>query len=328
MKKPLRQVIGKVRDKTLGTLTRRLEQLEGRLERIESHERHVVMRTDAINDVVASHSRVILPISEREIVAKLFNGLKIYLDPRDLSVAVHMAMDGIWEHSITKAWMGAVWPGSTVFDVGANFGYFGVLAAQRLNSQPSRVVMFEPNPNLLPYINKTLSANWLRQHAKVEHLGVAEKSGEVELTILKDYIGCSSLHSLEHLDDYLHDRMDLEVAEKVLVKTTTIDEYCDKNGIKTIDLMKVDVEGYEANAYAGMRAVVKRSPDMVLFLEFTRESYDDPKAFFDLMVGDFGYVHTINEDGSLTLVAQPDYDAVFKDAQDWKMLVLAKRPLV
>jgi FkbM family methyltransferase len=321
----MKQVVKTVRNRMLSTVTDGLADLQRRVAGLEQRQQQV---QDATFHIQKAVGQTIMPISDKEIVAKIFNGVKFYLDPRDISVVPHLAMDGIWEGFITNAWLSVIKAESVVFDVGANFGYFGVLAANAVNRKKSKVVFFEPNPNLLPYIDKTLSVNWLNENAVIEHMGIDKQAGEVELNILKDYIGCSSMHSIEHLDEYLHDKMHLEVAEKVLVKTISIDEYCTKHDIDHIDLIKIDIEGYEENAYAGMRGMVAKSPDMVLFLEFTKESYQNPKGFYEQMLADFdGQVHVINSDGTFVSPEDTSYESVLGNAEDWEMLVFSKKSL-
>lgn len=266
--------------------------------------------------------------SEREIVTKIFSGLKMYLDPRDISVVPHVILDGIWEDAITKAWLSVQRPATTVFDIGANFGYYGILAAQLVEPNDARIILFEANPNLLPYIRKTLSVNWLNRHTIVEGVGISDKAGTAELTILRDYIGSSSLHSVEHLNRYVRNSMMVVAEDTVTVNTVSIDGYCQQHGIESIDLIKMDIEGYEEKAYAGMKGMIEKSPRMILFLEFTRPAYEDPEGFYNEMLSDFGHVYIINEtNGDLVEPVDPSYRVVASAANNWVMLVFTKEQL-
>lgn len=322
----IKKALAKVRYKALHDVDEGLSTIEQKLNGHELMINHIMFTTNNMEHNFNARP-IIMPISEKEIMAKIFNGIKFNLDPRDISVATHLAMDGIWEDFITKAWLKVLKGESVVFDVGANFGYFGVLAAHGINRKKSKVIFFEPNPHLLPYIHKTLSTNWLNENAVVENLGVADKPGEFELNILKDYVGSSTMHSLAHLSAYAEEKMQLEVAETVPVKTVTIDDYCADHNIKAIDLIKIDIEGFEEKAYDGMRGMVKKSPNMIMFLEFTKESYEDPKAFYAKMCGDFKFMYTISNDGDFVEPDSVEYHAMFDEVQDWIMLVFAQKPL-
>lgn len=267
----------------------------------------------------------ILHLSDKEIVVKIFSGLKMYLDPRDIAVVPHLALDTIWEHRITAAWLAAVQPHDTVIDIGANFGYFGALAAQKTDKKHSKVVLFEANPHLMPYLKKTLSVNWLNEQSVVENYAIADKPGEVVLNLLKDYIGSSSIQTVEQLDTYMHDKMYLETQEKIPVQAVTLDDYCKEHDIKTVDLIKMDIEGYEELAYQGMRKIVKASPNATLFVEFTKDGYEKPKAFYDQMLADFGHVYVIDDDGYITKPKDTSYESIVGDADDWIMPIFSKK---
>jgi FkbM family methyltransferase len=263
-------------------------------------------------------------LSESEIITKIFSGIKMYLDPRDIAVVPHLVLDGVWEHRITAAWLKVVKPTDTVIDIGANFGYFGALAAQLTDKKRSKVVMFEANPHLMPYLRKTMSVNWFNEQTVIENLAVADKKGEVTLHLLKDYIGSSSLYSPEQLDTYMHDKMYLETQEQIKVQAVTIDEYCKQHGIKTVDLIKMDIEGYEDKAYQGMRKIVAASPNITMFVEFTPDGYEKPKAFYEQMLKDFGHVYVMDDDGRILKPADTSYAKVIGDTDDWVMPIFSK----
>lgn len=266
-----------------------------------------------------------IQVSASELITKTFSGLKIYLDPRDISVTPHLALDSIWEYHITAAWRGVVKPHDTVIDIGANFGYFGALAAQMTDKKDSKVVFFEANPALIPYIRKTLSVNWLNEQSVVENLAVSDKEGTATLHVLKDYIGSSSLLATKHIDSYMHEKMHIvETESSVDVPATTLDAYCKKHKIGTVDLIKMDIEGFEDKAYDGMRQIIKASPHATLFVEFTKESYSDPRDFYDKMLEDFKYVYLINSSGALIPQSKTDYESVIGNPEDWIMPVFSK----
>lgn len=311
-----------LRDRALAGTTEKIINIESKLDNLIS------MNIGYAHNVEEKRIETILPISEREIVTKLFNGLKIYLDPVDIGVVPHMALDGIWEESITYAWNKVLEGKTIVFDVGANFGYFGLLAAHKLNSDKgSKVVLFEANPYLIPYIHKTLSVNWLNEHAIIENLSIADKSGTAKLTILKDYISCSSLQNLEDLNKYLNHKKDVIAQETITVKTISIDEYCSQNKISEVGLVKLDIEGYEQKAYKGMTRTVKENLDLTLFIEFTKDAYDNPQNFYESMLKDFSYLYMIDNAGALVLTANKSYEEVIMNAPDWIMLVFSKQKL-
>lgn len=261
---------------------------------------------------------------KNEILVKLFNGLKIYLDTRDLSVTPHLALDHIWEPNITKAWISLVKPEDTVMDLGANFGYYGLLAAAKTDKKNSKIIFFEANKRLIPYIHKTLKLNWYHEQSVVENFAVSDRKETVTLNVLKDYIGSSTLQALDKLESYMHGKMELKIEETLKVQSVTIDEYCKRHDIDKVDLIKMDIEGFEEKAYKGMHEIIKASPTLTLFVEFTKESYENAEQFYNQMLNDFGAVYIISENGELKKPLRNTYNFVIGNASDWVMLVFSK----
>lgn len=281
-----------------------------------------------LNKTIDIEKRIInsgtIVLSEKEMITKLFNGHKIVLDPNDIGVATHIALDSIWEPPITKAWLSIVGENQVIFDIGANFGYYGMLAAKLKNRDSPKVYFFEPNPHLIFYINKTLSINWLHEQSIVENLAISDHKGRLEFNILKDYISSSSLHSLEYLNSYVHNKMHIESNETIKVNTTSLDDYCLENNLPTVDVIKMDIEGYEEKAYAGMSRIVQSSPNLTLFIEFTPNGYNNPKNFYNQMLNDFGNLYMIDSDDNLVKCKSIDYETTIGDQEDLVMLVFSK----
>ncbi len=326
MEKGIKHVVRRSRSKLLGGTPETLHSIDGRLEALEHAQAEATNKQLHLLHEVYENTKNsgALVLSPTEIIAKLFSGLKMYLDARDLAITPHIALDAIWEYQITAAWIKAVKPHYTVLDIGSHNAYYGILAAQKTSKKQSKVVMFEANPGLVPYMQKTLDVNWLNEQSVIENMAVADKDGTLTLTVLKDYIGSSSVHSIEKLDGYLHEKMHLEAAEQIQVPATSIDNYCKKNNIDAVNLIMMDIEGFEDKAYVGMRDAVRASSDVTLFIEFTREGYDDPKGFYEQMLGDFGYVYAIDDSGNLIPQKDTSYEAVIGAPDDWIMPVFSK----
>lgn len=264
-------------------------------------------------------------LSDDEIIVKIFSGAKMHLDPKDTAITPHMVLDGIWESDVTYAWLSVAKKGDTVLDIGANFGYFGILAAQQTQKN-CRVVHFEANPNLITYINNSVRENALEMSTKVENIAISSSKKEVTLRVMKDNLASSSLHSKERMQKNNKGFKEITIAETIKVQSTTIDDYCKENGIGSIDLIKMDIEGYEEEAYQGMREMVGKSPSLSLFIEFTHEAYKNPKKFYEQMLSDFGNVYSISGSGKITMPADTSYEAIIDISSGWTMPIFSKNP--
>lgn len=328
----LRHSIVKYRNKLTGTSAIHL-----RLNEVDVHEKDIRGQVRELRDRMQLLQSTLdalcsrpefktVSLNSKMLLARLYTGILIYLNPDDISVTPHIAVDSLWEHEITKAWLSVIKEDYVTFDIGANFGYFGLLARQYSRNKKSKVVMFEANKHLVPYMKKSLAANNMEDRTVIEALAISDKNGYVYLNILKDYMGSSSVKTMDELDSYVSGKIELEIDESLKVESITLDEYCQKKGIESVNLIKMDIERNEEKAYAGMRGIVKKSEDITMFVEFTKDGYENPKKFYDTMLKDFGNVYTIAKDGKLVKPSNTSYEKIIDWSDDWVMPVFSKNP--
>ena len=185
-------------------------------------------------------------------------GHKLYVDTRDISLAPHLLLDGEWEMWITRVFRELVRPGMTVVDIGANVGWYTLLAAH--DAGPGgRVVAFEANPRLAQLVRRSVAVNGFSATTVVEATAVADRSGEVTLHVLAEHHGSSSIEK-----DFLafHDSH-----ETLTVPATTLDAYVAAHGLQ-IDLLKIDAEGAEPLIVRGARETIAATPGIQILLEY------------------------------------------------------------
>jgi FkbM family methyltransferase len=158
---------------------------------------------------------------------------------------------GVYEPEITSLFRRLVTPGSTVFDVGANAGYFAILSREL----GATVHAFEPNP-----VVRAL----LEQSVELGPGGI-----EVVPCACSDHAGTMPL--------YLSDpgetgRSGLMVARDtwVDVDVITLDEYARRTHAYP-QLVKIDVEGAEAGVIRGMSEMLRTvRPTLIIELHVTK----------------------------------------------------------
>ena len=224
------------------------------------------------------------PRTER--VARLRGGGRVVVDVGDY---VHRLMYflGEYESSTTRLFKLLATPGWTVLDVGANAGYFSVVAGIA-GGPGSRVVAFEPNPRLTRMLARSIALN-PRLDIRLERVAIGDEPGELpfHLTSVTRNSGLSSLRS--DLPD--------TAGEVISVPVETIDGYCEKHSLAP-DLIKIDVEGFELQALLGAAKTLRdRRPGAVICeVEPTRE---DPSRIVDLMRAHGYAAHSIARNGQL-----------------------------
>lgn len=250
-------------------------------------------------------------LGDHTALTRLFTGQYIYVDTQDTSVAPHLMINGEWEPEITKVWQKLVKPGDTVLDVGANFGYYGIIASQKAGS----VHYFDANPRLTSLITNSSSINGHLPYSKVNQLAVSDNNTTYEFSVYDHFIGSSRIS-----DGKKDSRGEYTTKNKFKVKAVSIDNYVKQEGINKVDLMKIDVEGHEDKVYAGLKQTIKSNKDLMILLEFTDQEYKDPDKLFAKMKDDFKFVYAISDNG---LKPVRTYKILKKLAgDDWVMLLL------
>lgn len=157
-----------------------------------------------------------------------------------------------------------------VFDIGANTGYYGILAATKFNAT---VHSFEPIPEHVACIKESARINGVQDKITTHMMALGNKKDDMELTLAgsgstltKDFLGKSSMPTL-----------------KVRV------EPLDAHSLPAPHFLKIDVEGYEWEVLQGASAtIIKHRP--ICFIEiakkFTERGFTHPHfteiiKFFD-----------------------------------------------
>jgi FkbM family methyltransferase len=161
----------------------------------------------------------------------------------DDRIARDVCLMGVYEPQETALLRTLLRPGMTCVDVGANWGYFTLLAAH-LTGVQGTVLALEPDPRLFPTLRQNVDANGLEQ-VEVLQLAASDTS---ESRWLEGHDRRDGNRGTSHLVHALRDE-----ASSFRVETSTIDALLDVRNVRTVDLLKMDIEGGEALALRGMR---------------------------------------------------------------------------
>lgn len=172
--------------------------------------------------------------SERLITSGAAAGLKIFAPHADPEFA-----RGTYERPIQEAVSTNLLPGDVFFDIGANIGFFSLIAAKRVAAE-GNVYSFEPIPSNVALIRRNAELNSLRT-IRVFSEAVGSKSGRAELVVTK-HIGGAALASVELPPD---------ARSRMTVDIVTVDDAVTRHGLRPPTLMKIDVEGAEIDVLRG-----------------------------------------------------------------------------
>ena len=160
------------------------------------------------------------------------------------------------ERPIVKLLDRIIRPGDIFFDVGANLGFYSFYVGP-LCGKSGAVHAFEANPKLIPHLIRSIDLNKSQSNINLTAVAVGKQSGTSLPLYDPDRIGCSSLHQHGWLDK----------GSVVQVPVMTLDEYIKKNSISRIDVMKIDIEGAELEAFQGLEQGFRTCPPGVIICE-------------------------------------------------------------
>lgn len=172
-----------------------------------------------------------------------------------------------YEAETVALFAAALRPGATVVDVGANHGYFTVLAAS-LVGPAGRVEAFEPNPAVAAALAEVLARNGLAGRVPVHRVALAEREGEAEFFVSVSPVN-DGLSSLLASSDALEHGV-IRTDRSIRVPTRRFDDFAAEAGVGRVDLLKIDVEGAEALVLRGMERTLAERPPRLVVCETTR----------------------------------------------------------
>ncbi|MFI6933866.1 FkbM family methyltransferase [Streptomyces sp. NPDC050287] len=168
----------------------------------------------------------------------------------------YLYLFGIWEPHLTHWIQGRLRPGDTFVDVGANIGYFSVLASRKVGDS-GRVVAIEASTEFHMRLMENLRANECRN---VRSVNSAVSHTTQKLTFYLEQ--ATNLGATSIVRPARSPESHFEMTAEPLPAILTDDELGDAR------IIKIDVEGAEASVVEGLRPVLGRlRPDAELVIE-------------------------------------------------------------
>lgn len=175
---------------------------------------------------------------------------RLFVSHKDTALGFSLRFKGVFEPVQTRKFIKSIKEGDTVFDIGANVGYYTVLAS-KLVGVKGKVYAVEPDKKNIELLKKNIELN---NCLNVEIVPIA-------------------LGSENKISYFLSDRAnpgESRITQKVtkeLVQVKTLDKLVKEKNIKKVDVIKLDVEGGEVDVFRGAKKLVKSSKNLKIFVE-------------------------------------------------------------
>jgi FkbM family methyltransferase len=191
----------------------------------------------------------------------------LVFDVADLTSRYNVFAGQRYEPNTTDFLISRLRPGNTFLDIGANHGYFSVLAGLCVGRE-GKVFAFEPNPAVVAGLRSHVSLNALDGRVEIVETAVSdEDNSKVEF-----FVGVStesSVYSSLVPSQFALQQGWLSNESKILVTTRTLDKWIADRASPRIDVIKIDVEGAELSVLKGMPQTLAVSKPRSIICETT-----------------------------------------------------------
>jgi FkbM family methyltransferase len=183
-------------------------------------------------------------------------------------------------------------PGMTFVDVGANVGYYTLLAASLVGGR-GRVLALEPSPYAFDRLVETIKRNNLSQVSATQ-LGLGDVTGQAQL-----FSPLPGNHSPSMVSN--------GVGRPINVPVRRLDDWIREHEIDRIDLMKIDVEGFEPNVIKGAAKYIQQGRVRAILCELNKYWLEmngsSPSQLY----------HLLTSAGFVSAPGKPDFDLVVQN---------------
>lgn len=185
---------------------------------------------------------------------RIFGGkLYVIIDNQKFSVPYTNSLffsyyQNVYEPSVSSLFCSLIEKGMTVVDVGANLGYYTLLAAKRVGDN-GLIIAFEPNPFMFDLLQENIRINgW--KNVQAFQLAVSDSEGKRQFNLPKLNVAAASFTIWNEND----------VAESITVNAVSLDCFLQVDP----DIIKIDVEGAELEVLRGMREILVKGKVKVM----------------------------------------------------------------
>ena len=182
---------------------------------------------------------------------------------------------------------------SVVVDIGANSGYYSLIAAPKVKT----VIAFEPSTIARDRLQKNLSLNNIT-NVSVQSLALSDVSGISELYISgPDNSGMTGFVPAENFNGCIE-----------TVNIDTLDDWAMQNKVTEISFVKIDVEGAEKKVLTGMSSLLSINKP-IIFIEIVHEQLKNYQAgiedIYDLLLAKGYFAYEILEPCKIRKLSHP-----------------------
>lgn len=191
------------------------------------------------------------PLPKKWVLASVLEGRRqMWLDLSDRGVSMYCLVD-LYEPYEAEFLRGRLKPGQSFIDIGANIGWYTLLAST-LVGKDDPIVAFEPRSETSGWLRRTLDINSLANQVTLHSCALGAAPGRVFINsgVGTDNPGGSYITAERPGGDL----------DSAPVRVETLDSF----NLARADFIKIDVEGAEPQVVEGARGVIGRYKPVIM----------------------------------------------------------------
>ncbi|MDR3579535.1 MAG: FkbM family methyltransferase [Oryzomonas sp.] len=209
------------------------------------------------------HDDVICNVSIQWDSNSRMTRMKLHLDRKKYmhrSFFVNSVQNGnCYEPDYTSIMLKVLRPGDTVIDIGANFGYFSLLASSLVTST-GRVISIEPDKENFFFLIRNIEINKM---SNIKAINCAAGNLKKEIDFFLDPLN-DGAHSLCGISPETIQQIGDKNTVTSKIQMDMVDSLLNSENIANIKIIKVDTEGWEFHTIEGAISVIKRFSPIIL----------------------------------------------------------------
>lgn len=150
---------------------------------------------------------------------------------------------------------------NTFIDVGTNIGYYSILAAKA--NPEIKVISFEPAAGPLHYLKLNVEVNKIQKNVTVESYAIGDQEGQIEFNEVFNEKYKYLTHNLAG-EGNAGSKINSARFKTNQVESMTLDHYLASKKTTSIDLIKLDTEGTEADILRHAKGVIARDQPIII----------------------------------------------------------------
>ena len=178
-------------------------------------------------------------------------GLKYQIINTSDSIGRELFLNGIYEKETIRLLRKLLAPGKIMIDAGANIGSISLPLAKLTGAH---LYAFEPAPLIFQILEKNIQQNHLDNIDSFQ-LALSDLAGE------RDFYESERVHGWSGM-------VGIDSFKKSRVQATRLDDFCKERGIEAIEVLKIDVQGWEYHVLHGAEKLLDEGRIAHIIFEF------------------------------------------------------------